>query len=217
MSVLPSVRPHGTTRLLRDGCSWNLIFEDCSNICWENSGFYQNITKITGTLHEDLCTFTIISLSFLLRMRNTLEWVCGKKQNTLCIFHNCFQKVWPFVRRCKNRKICCCISTATMFTRTRHDATLYGHWLCCLVYQHTIFFSLMARQPPVGQDFFIVEASRSHSVRHTTLGRTPRDEWWDWRRDLYLTAHNNHKKHLSMPQARFEPAVPAASGCRPTP
>jgi hypothetical protein len=30
-------------------------------------------------------------------------------------------------------------------------------------------------------------------IRHTTLGRTPLDEWPARRRDLYLTAHNTHK------------------------
>jgi len=39
LSVLlsvPSVRPHGTTRLLLDGFSWNLIFEVFRKICLEN-------------------------------------------------------------------------------------------------------------------------------------------------------------------------------------
>ena len=30
-------------------------------------------TRITGTLHEDQCAFSIISLSILLRMRNISE------------------------------------------------------------------------------------------------------------------------------------------------
>jgi len=34
-----SVLPHGTTRLPLDGVSWNLIFEDFSKICRENSSF----------------------------------------------------------------------------------------------------------------------------------------------------------------------------------
>jgi hypothetical protein len=38
MSVLLSVRPHGTTRPSLDGFSLNLIFEDFSKICGENSG-----------------------------------------------------------------------------------------------------------------------------------------------------------------------------------
>jgi len=32
--------------------------------------FYANLTRITGTLHEDLRTLMVISLLFLLRMRN---------------------------------------------------------------------------------------------------------------------------------------------------
>ena len=39
MSVCLSVRPHGTTRLPLDGFLWNLIFEDFSKICRENSSF----------------------------------------------------------------------------------------------------------------------------------------------------------------------------------
>ena len=37
---------------------------------WRCFNFHENLTKITGTLHEDQYTFMIISRSFLLRMRN---------------------------------------------------------------------------------------------------------------------------------------------------
>jgi hypothetical protein len=37
-----------------------------------------------------------------------------------------------------------------------------------------LFF--MAQQPLVGQGLLIIEASRSHSFRHNTLGSTPLDE-----------------------------------------
>jgi len=39
LSVSSFARPHGTTRLPLDGFSWNLIFEDFSNIRLENSSF----------------------------------------------------------------------------------------------------------------------------------------------------------------------------------
>jgi hypothetical protein len=39
LSVLPSIRPRGTTRLPLDGFSWNLIFECFSKICREYSSF----------------------------------------------------------------------------------------------------------------------------------------------------------------------------------
>ena len=34
-----------------------------------------------------------------------------------------------------------------------------------------------------------------HTQRHTTVGRTPLDEWSASRRDLYLTTHNTHNIH----------------------
>ena len=67
----------------------------------------------------------------------------------------------------------------------------------------------MTRQPHVGLGLLIVEVSRSHSARHTTVGRTPLDEGSARRRDFYLTEHNNHKRQTSMPPAGFEPAIPA--------
>jgi hypothetical protein len=48
------------------------------------------------------------------------------------------------------------------------------------------------------------------TLRHTTLGRTPLDEWLARRRDLYLTTHNTRKRQTSMPPAGFKPAVPAS-------
>jgi hypothetical protein len=47
------------------------------------------------------------------------------------------------------------------------------------------------------------------TLRHTTLGRTPLDEWPVRRRDLYLTTHNTHNKQISIPPAAFEPTIPA--------
>ena len=35
-----------------------------------------------------------------------------------------------------------------------------------------------------------------HTQWRTTVGRTPLDEWWARRKDLYLTTHNTHNKHL---------------------
>ena len=37
------------------------------------------------------------------------------------------------------------------------------------------------------------------TLRHTTLGRTPLDEWSAWLRDIYLTKHNTHHRQTSMP------------------
>jgi hypothetical protein len=47
------------------------------------------------------------------------------------------------------------------------------------------------------------------TLRHTTLRRTPLDQWSARRRDLYLTIHNTHKRQTSMPPARLEPTIAA--------
>jgi hypothetical protein len=71
-----------------------------------------------------------------------------------------------------------------------------------------IYFS-MVKEPLVGQGLLIIEASRSHSYRHTTPRTTPVDEWSARHRGFYLTTHNAHTRQKSMPPARFDPAVPA--------
>jgi len=48
------------------------------------------------------------------------------------------------------------------------------------------------------------------TLRHTTLGRTPLDEWSARRRDLYLTTPSTHNRQTSMPYVGFEPAIPAS-------
>ena len=48
---------------------------------------------------------------------------------------------------------------------------------------------------------------RTH--RHTTVGRTPLDEWSARHRDLYLTTHNIHNRQTSMPPVGFEPTISA--------
>jgi hypothetical protein len=46
-------------------------------------------------------------------------------------------------------------------------------------------------------------------IRSHSIGRTPPDEGSARRRDLYLTTHNTHQKHTSIPLAGFEPGIPA--------
>jgi hypothetical protein len=48
------------------------------------------------------------------------------------------------------------------------------------------------------------------TLRLTTLGRTPLDEWRTRRRDLYLTTHNTNKRQTSMSPVGFEPAIAAS-------
>jgi len=59
--------------------------------------FSLNQTRITGTLHEDQCTFMIISRSFL-RMRNVSDKRRRENENTCFIVGNVFSKIVPFMR-----------------------------------------------------------------------------------------------------------------------
>jgi len=48
------------------------------------------------------------------------------------------------------------------------------------------------------------------TLRHTTLGNIPLDEWSARRRDLYLKTHNTQKRQTSVHLAGFEPAIPTS-------
>ena len=50
------------------------------------------------------------------------------------------------------------------------------------------------------------------TLRHTTLGKTPLDGWSVRCRDIYLTTHNTHNRHIFMSPTVFEPAIPANEG-----
>jgi hypothetical protein len=52
-------------------------------------------------------------------------------------------------------------------------------------------------------------------LRHTTLGRTPLDEWPARRRDLHLTSQNTHHRQTSMSPTGFEPEVQQRSAADP--
>jgi hypothetical protein len=68
----------------------------------------------------------------------------------------------------------------------------------------------MAQKPPMGPSVLIIQASRSHSIKLTTIGRTPLDEGSARRGNLYLTTHNTHNRHPCRRQDGFEPTIPAS-------
>jgi hypothetical protein len=55
------------------------------------------------------------------------------------------------------------------------------------------------------------------TLRHTTLGRIPLDEWSAWRRDPYLTTHNIHKRQAPMLRRGLNPHCQQASGRKSSP
>jgi len=64
----------------------------------------------------------------------------------------------------------------------------------------------MVQEPLVGQGLLTVNAARSHSDTPHSV----RLLWTRDRPDLYVTAHNNHKRPTSMSPAGFEPAIRAS-------
>jgi hypothetical protein len=95
----PSVRAHRTTRIPLDGFSCNLIFEDFSKICHENSSFIK-LDKDNGYFTWRPIYIFIISRSFLLIMRNVSYKSCTENQNTYFVFRNFFSETALFMRKC---------------------------------------------------------------------------------------------------------------------
>ena len=99
------VRQHA---LEQRGSHWTDFHE-----IWYLSIFYENfsrkfkfhwtLTRITGTLHEDRCTFIITSLCILLGMKNISNKICSESQNTNCVFNTVLRKIVPFMTQ--RRKI----------------------------------------------------------------------------------------------------------------
>jgi hypothetical protein len=76
-------------------------YEYFSKIYGENSNhFFQNTTRITNNLHEDVNIFMIMSRWIHFRMQNILDNICGEIHNTLAMFSNFyfFPKIVPFLR-----------------------------------------------------------------------------------------------------------------------
>jgi hypothetical protein len=82
-------------------------------------------------------------------------------------------------------------------------------WSLCQVCWCKHFF-LMEQTPasgpgPTGYRGFTITL-----IGHTTLGRTPLDQWSDRRRDHSLTAHDTHEWQTSMPRAGFKSTILAS-------
>ena len=60
--------------------------------------FDSNLTRIMGTLHEDICTFVTISCWILLRIRNVSDKSCRENQNTHFMYSNFFLKIMSCMR-----------------------------------------------------------------------------------------------------------------------
>ena len=116
------------------------------------------MTITTGNLHEDLCTFMILSHQILLRMRNVSGKSCRENQNTHFVqkvFFNCaiYEVMWKNmvepgrtqvkIMHIKDARIhtyitmkTYCFSTGTMVTFMHLIVTLHVQCLSCNT--HTI-------------------------------------------------------------------------------
>ena len=79
---------------------------------------------------------------------------------------------------------------------TSHFCTVFH--ICTNTHTHT---SLSRPGPPHYRSFMI-------TLRYTTLGSTPLDEWSARHRDLYLTTHNNRKKQDIHTPGRIRTTIP---------
>jgi hypothetical protein len=89
-----------------------------------------------------------------------------------------------------------------------HNSRLFFVVIPSFVFITVIFFPI-AQQPLRGLG---LPQYRSFTItlRHTTLRRTPLDEWSARRSNFYLTTHNTQRKQISMPLGGFEPTIPAS-------
>ena len=97
-----------------------------------------------------------------------------------------------------------------MFKRllTRRENTAqYFNCYTCLISFSVVFFFLLVLRHNAGHGLLIHEVSRAQW--RTTDGRIPLDKGSGSRRDLYLTAHNNHNRQTFMSPAGFEPTISA--------
>jgi len=95
MSVCPSVR------MQQLGSHWTEFYGILylrffsPEIPSRKSKFHSSLLKLTGSLHEDLCTFVIISSSVPLRMRNVSDKICRENQKNYFTYIHFF----PFENR----------------------------------------------------------------------------------------------------------------------
>jgi len=109
--------------------------------------------------------------------------------------------VWWPVQPCT---LLCCFILSWRDTCTLHLSKQLENSV-----SQTLQYLLMVQQPLVGQDL-LHNRGFMFTLRHTTLGRTPLDEWSARCRDLYLTIHDTHNRQTSMPPVGFKTAIPAS-------
>jgi hypothetical protein len=115
--------------------------------------------------------------------------------------------LWAFVVRSKANLISCLMkATEKIYALLRQPRRFVFEICFSFFYRIVLFFYHGATAPsragpPHCLGFTI-------TIRHTTVGRNPLDEWSARRRDLYLTTHNIQNRQTSIPPLGFEPTIP---------
>ena len=86
----------------------------------------------------------------------------------------------------------------------QHLASRYNDWA---IAAHIVLF--LARQPPVGHGFLILEVSKSHTTMHHSRYDSSGRVISPSQRPLPYNTQNTHKKQTSMLPVGFEPTISA--------
>jgi hypothetical protein len=105
ISIYPSARPHGTTRLPLAWYVSNLLFEHFLKSFEEI-----RVTKKTVILHEDPRTFMITSRWIFLRMRNVSDPSCREKSKHTFYVNNLFSSSSSNILRCEDNVEMCAVA-----------------------------------------------------------------------------------------------------------
>ena len=125
---------------------------------------------------------------------------------------------FPFKGLAANRHTAADINKTHIIAKNRRFICLELYKLQYFASDHicacnSFFFLLLWRCDPTRVMTSSFLMFLDHTQRRTTVGRTPLDEWWARRRDLYPTTHDTHNRQTSMTPVGFEPTISA--GKRP--
>ena len=94
ISVHPSIHLSTWNKSTRNGHIFITLFENVPR----KFKFQKTVTRITATLHEELCAFMIVSYWIILRMWNVSDKNCRQNQYTHFMFSDVFLKLMLFIR-----------------------------------------------------------------------------------------------------------------------
>ena len=120
--------------------------------------------------------------------------------------------IWAVLQVKVNAVACPVWRKACLLYRTRYSKLKHLHHF--YIEESTFFYHGTTAPSGPGPPHYLGFAI---TLRHTTLGRTPLDQWSARRRDLYLTTHTIHMRETSMLRRDSNPQSQQKRGRRLTP